>query len=144
MASFNDQASERTTFQTLQRSVANATATPSSVKHSSEAFHPFTTYIIAVITDPAQLQSSKSAPPLSQITPPSHASNASVNNTATSSTKSWNITRVGTVVSEADIPEAWGPRYLQAEHARQTKFLIGMGMIFVFVIVMIVGITWWR
>lgn len=51
---------------------------------------------------------------------------------------------VGTVVSEADVPKEWGPKFLDVEKARADRFMGYMVLVFVVTMVGIIGIGWWR
>lgn len=54
------------------------------------------------------------------------------------------IGNVGTVVSEADVPKEWGPKFLDVERAQANKFMGYMVLIFAATMVGIIGIGWWK
>jgi hypothetical protein len=119
----------------------------------NEPFRPFTTLIIAVITDAAQLQQYASVPALAQplgISP--NVSKTSLHSSApttsylrsSTSSRQWHITQVGTVVAESEIPDAWSPNSLGKERVRQARFLGYVGLVCVVTMIGIIGIGWLR
>jgi hypothetical protein len=144
---------EPTTFRTSLRTNLHDTAIPSSTNAEqpshAEASHPSTTYAIAVTTDTAQSQSTAAPLPNETHTTSLPFSSDSLvamssANPSSTPTHARNITRVGTVVSISDVPAAWGPKYPQAEQARQTLVLTGMSCMFLVLVVAVIGKTLWK
>jgi hypothetical protein len=114
--------------------------------NQDKSSRPYTTLIIIVVTNAAQIQQQTPSPNPSQ--PPHLSSNASITSVATStsspqtpflSTKHWHITQIGTVVSESEIPKAWAPKFLDVEKAQLNVFLGCAALLFIVTIVGIVG-----
>jgi hypothetical protein len=148
------QESKQTTLTTTVRagsiSESSATASMSIVdSRQDDSLISSTSIGTATITGTAQPQDATTTPSSSQVLSNSSissigASTGSLPPKTSISGHQWHPTKVGTVVSETEIPEAWGPKFLDAERARQERFLGGMALIFVVTILGIVGIGWWR
>jgi hypothetical protein len=148
------------TFQAHVARIPSANIESASAPSQAPPFRPFTTHIIAVITESAQLKTEIStATPTSiqspvQTTPhlPTSSISASVthfspnvNATFTSfasqSTSSrQSVTNVGTVVSESELPKAWQAKDVGQPESHRIIFWVVIVSMFVLTMVGIVAI----
>jgi hypothetical protein len=139
-------------FTALQedKRIALSTSLPTSENNfnQDESFRPYTTLVIAVITNAAQIQQQTSSPDPSPFSLPQLSSNASITSVATStsssptlsaSSKHWHITQIGTVVSESETPKAWAPKFLDVEKVQLNVFLGCVALLFIVTIIGIIG-----
>jgi hypothetical protein len=119
----------------------------------NEPFRPYTTLVVEVTTDAAQLQRYTSVPAPTQVlrTSPNASTiflSSSVHTISylgsSTSSRIWHVTRVGTVVTESEIPNAWAPKSLDVERVQQATFLGCVGLVFVVTMIGIIGIGWLR
>lgn len=114
-----------------------------------ESLRPFTSFVTATISHSTQSQD------LTLETKPTKPVPVSLNSsiepstgpsflTPSSSSHIWHPTRVGTVVSESEIPAAWGAKDLEVEAARTKTFLGCIALIFVLFLMVIIGAGCWK
>lgn len=116
-----------------------------------ESSIPFTSFVTSTISRSHQSDDPTSTPDSTQSDSPS------VTSAFTSSIKSsirpsqlpssshiWHPTRVGTVVAESEIPDAWAPKNLEKEKQMGELFIGCMSLVFVLTLAGIIGVGCWE
>jgi len=125
--------------------------TSSPSLNPDESSTPFTSFLTSTISLSHQSDDPTSAPDSTQSNSPSATS------AFTSSIKSsirpsqspfsshiWHPTRVGTVVAESEIPDAWAPKKLDKEKQMGELFIGCMSLVFVLTLAGIIGVGCWE
>jgi hypothetical protein len=121
-----------------------------AVQHNQdEVSHLYSTSATATSVDSILSQITDSSTLSSQIASTSseartHAIKSSVDPAPPKASHQGHVGNVGTVVSEADVPKEWGPKFLDVEKAQADRFMGYMVLIFAVTMVGIIGIGWWK
>ncbi|KAH5372649.1 hypothetical protein HBI49_064870 [Parastagonospora nodorum] len=128
---------------------SSKTLSPSS--DPDESSTPFTSFVTSFISRPRQSDVTTPTPDPTQSDP------LSTNSMSTSSIKAsihpspspslshiWHPTRVGTVVAESEIPDAWAAKNLDKTKQMNELFIGCMSLVFVLTLAGIIGVGCWE